>query len=167
MNNVGEPSRDDSATADEASPSEPAPVSLEVVAAETQATESSREGPGSSSGKSKPHQPSRTIHERLSRSRRRRASDHPFLAMPFEQYLEIVQWAADQLLAGQDQPPPPELASRLRDRKVDPGRWYAAVDQFQEWLHGVVGSSAGLASILARSGRRWRQGVRHCRDVFT
>ena len=87
--------------------------------------------------------------------------------MPFEQYLEIVQWAADQLLAGQDRPPPPELASRLRERKVEPDRWYAAVDQFQEWFHGVVGSSAELARVLARSGRRWRHGVRHCRDVFT
>ena len=112
-------------------------------------------------------QPSRTIHERLNRSRRRRASDQPFLSMPLEQYLEMVQWAANQWLAGQDRPPPPELASRLRDRKVQPDRWCAPVDRFQEWFHGVVGSSAGLASVLARSGRRWRQGIRHCRDVFT
>ena len=103
-----------------ASPSERSPVSLEL-AAETQDTEPSTGRPRSSSGKSKPHQPSRTIHERLSRSRRRRASDQPFLSMPFEQYLEIVQWAADQLLAGQDRPPPPELASRLRDRQGGPG----------------------------------------------
>ena len=86
-------------TAAEASPNEPWPVSLEPDA-ETQVLEPSTGRPKSSSGKSKSHQPSRTIHERLSRCRRRRASDQPFLLMPFEQYLEIVQWAADQLLAG-------------------------------------------------------------------
>ena len=110
-----EPSLEHSGAAGEASPSEPSPVSV-ALAAETQDPGPGTGRPRSNSSKSRLRHRSRTIHERLNRSRRRRASDQPFLSMPLEQYVEMVQWAANQLLAGQDRPPPPELASRLRDR---------------------------------------------------
>ena len=100
-----EPSLEDSGAAAEASPSEPSPVSLEL-AAETQDPGPGTGRPRSNSSKSRLRHRSRTIHERLNRSRRRRASDQPFLSMPLEQYLEMVQWAANQWLAGQDRPPP-------------------------------------------------------------
>jgi hypothetical protein len=117
--------------------------------------------------------PSRKIHRRLKGKQRRRASDHAFLCMPFEQYVELAQWAAAQTLAeqgrpaSQDLPPPTNLALRLRESHLNADRWYLAVDHFQEWFHRWVGPESKLEEILVSSLRRWCHGIRRCRDVFT
>lgn len=56
---------------------------------ETQDTESSK-----SPDRSKP---TRKIHQHLQRFRRRRASDHSFLGIPQQQYVQIVQLTAERL----------------------------------------------------------------------
>ena len=130
------------------------------------------QAPGSRTRR-KARSPSRKIHRRLKGKQRRRASDQAFLCMPFEQYVEMAQWAAAQTLAqqgrpaSQDLPPPPDLASRLQGSHLNSDRWYSAIDHFQEWFHGWVGPESKLDKILANSSRRWRHGIRRCRDVFT
>ena len=111
--------------------------------------------------------PRRTIHPRLKRRQRRRATDHTILALPLSQYLEIAQWAAKQAITERHGTVPAEIANPLRSAGIDPQCWYAAVDQFERWFHRVVGAAPKLASVVARTGRRWLHGARRCRDVFT
>jgi hypothetical protein len=112
-----------------------------------------------------PHQ--KTIHRRLLPRKRRRASNDPILAMPWEQYRAMVQWAAAQVGGQQVRPPPTELAVQLRSRGIQPDQWYCAVDQFEGWCRRAAGAADRLAEIVSRAGRRWLHGVRRCRDVFT
>ena len=113
--------------------------------------------------------PQRTtkIHERLQLQRRRRASDHVFLAMAPEQYLQVVQWTASQVVSGATHPPPGELEAVLRRWSVKSSSWPAVVEHFASWFHHAVGRVENLTRRMALSGRRWIQGIRHCRDVFT
>lgn len=58
--------------------------------------------------------PTRKIHHHLQRLRRRRASDHPFLGISREQYLQIVQLTAERLGSQRSEPPPAQLDTLLR-----------------------------------------------------
>jgi hypothetical protein len=161
----------ESAAANEASPEHGSEESFAVPDA-PDAEPAIQQASGSRTGR-KARSPSRKIHRRLKGKQRRRASDHAFLCMPFEQYVELAQWAAAQALAqqgqpaSQDLPPPPDLASLLSESHLNADRWYSAVDHFQEWFFRWVGPESILRKILANSPRRWRHGIRRCRDVFT
>lgn len=111
-------------------------------------------------------QPTRRIHERLQRFRRRRASDNLFLGMPRQQYLDLVQWTAQQCGAEAPQPPPDEWDTVLRKWGVDPTRWCQVVVQFGELFHRAVGHVEKLAEVAQRVGRQWIQGRRACGDAF-
>ena len=104
-------------------------------------------------GEKKPRR--KTVHRRLLPRKRRRASNDPILAMPWEQYRDLSQWAAEQARVKQVRPPPVELAQRLRRRGIEPDFWYCAVDQFEGWFRRAAGAADKLAKIVTRTGGRW------------
>jgi len=116
---------------------------------------------------------SRKIHRRWQQRRRRRASDNVILSLPFPQYLQIAECTAAQLVAdtlvadAPEHAPPSELELLLRQDDVAPANWRAAANNFAAWFHQAVGSNSNLKGILERLNRKWLQGIRHCRDVFT
>ena len=61
------------------------------------------------------------------------------LSMPFQQYLQIAEWTAEQVLSSGTDPPPKEVESLLQDKELDPLRWQSAVDNFAAWFHHAVG----------------------------
>ena len=87
--------------------------------------------------------------------------------MPFQQYLQIAEWTAEQILGSGTDPPPQELEKLLLEKRLDPLRWQEAVDNFATWFHHAVGQAAHLSGILERLGRKWIQGIVRCRDTFT
>ena len=87
--------------------------------------------------------------------------------MPREQYLEVVQWTARQVVSRTTHPPPSELEALLRRWNVKSSSWPAVVEHFASWFHHAVGRLDNLTRSMALSGRQWIQGIRHCRDVFT
>ena len=111
--------------------------------------------------------PTRKIHRRLIRRRRPRASDNAILSMPFQQYLQIAEWTAQQLLGSGTDPPPLDLESLLRAKGLDPLNWHSAVDNFADWFHHAVGGASHLTDVLQRRDRRWIHGIARCRDAFT
>ena len=112
-------------------------------------------------------QPTWKVHQRLQRHRRRRASDHAFLGIPLEQYLGLVQWTAQQVGADSPRSPPASCEAVLRRLGVEPLQWCQAVEHFAHWFHGVVGHVEQLRERMERAGKKWLQGMRACRDVFT
>jgi hypothetical protein len=109
--------------------------------------------------------PTRKIHTRLQPRRRRRASDNIVLAMPWEQYLRIVQLTASVLTGEAARPPPPELESLLESAGIKPACWPGVIEHFAEWFHCSVGRVDHLTA-LTRLGRKWIQGIRACRRAF-
>ena len=109
----------------------------------------------------------RKIHERLQRIRRRRASDNPFLGMPRQQYLGLVQWTAELISGAAPQPPPDPWDSVLRKWGVEPARWCQVVQQFDELFFRAVGHVDKLAGVIQRSGVQRLHGSQACRDTFT
>ncbi|MCO6455544.1 MAG: hypothetical protein J5I93_09635, partial [Pirellulaceae bacterium] len=100
--------------------------------------------------------------------RRRRASDNPILDMPMSEYVRILLWVVAQTVAAQAAPEsdPSALVQHLRTCGLDPDRWTAAVDNFDEWFGRAVGSVERLRELLDRSGDRWVKGMRNCRATF-
>ena len=90
-----------------------------------------------------------------------------FLAIPREQYLQVVQWTASQVVSRATHPPPCELEAVLGRWSVKSSCWAAVVEHFASWFHHAVGRVDNLSRNMALSGRQWIQGIRHCRDVFT
>ena len=103
------------------------------------------------------------IHQRLLSTLRCRASDNCFLDMPFEQYRQMVDWAVERHRGGQGVPPPEPLAAR----GVDADRYWLAIETFDRRFRTAVGHPDELASLLARRGRKWLQGMRSCAETFT
>jgi hypothetical protein len=108
----------------------------------------------------------RKIHQRLQARRRRRASDHVLVDMPWRQYLRIVELTASQFTPEAARPPPAELDSLLRSARIEPSQWLAVIEHFGDWFHVAVGHVDHL-TVLNRSERQWIQGITACRDVFT
>ncbi|MCO6456451.1 MAG: hypothetical protein J5I93_14230, partial [Pirellulaceae bacterium] len=100
--------------------------------------------------------------------RRRRASDNPILDMPMSEYVRILLWVVAQTVAAQAVPEsdPSALVQHLRTYGLDPDRWTAAVDNFDEWFGRAVGSIERLRELLGRNGDRWVKGMRNCRATF-
>jgi hypothetical protein len=111
--------------------------------------------------------PTRTIHRRLQPKRRRRASEHAYLGIPWDQYRDIVQWTAGQLHQATAAQPPPEVEIVLRGWGVEPSKWCTVIERFGEMFHRAVGHVDQLVDVARRTGRKWLQGSRACRDVFT
>ncbi|MCO6458611.1 MAG: hypothetical protein J5I93_25165 [Pirellulaceae bacterium] len=68
--------------------------------------------------------------------RRRRASVNPILDMPMSEYVRILLWVVAQAVAAQTAPEsyPSAQVQHLRTYGLDPDRWTAAVDNFDEWF---------------------------------
>ncbi|MCO6457036.1 MAG: hypothetical protein J5I93_17200 [Pirellulaceae bacterium] len=100
--------------------------------------------------------------------RRRRASDNPILDMPMSEYVRILLRVVAQAVAAQAAPEsdPSALVQHLRSYGLDPDRWTAAVDNFDEWFGRAVGSIERLRELLGRNGDRWVKGMRNCRATF-
>lgn len=123
---------------------------------------------GAKSGKSAAGcKPTRKIHRRLQRHRRRRASDQPILAMSPQQYEQIARITADRSGIPSPIPPPEYLPDLLRDRGVEPSRWFDVIEHFGNWFHWAAGCAGRVAEASQRAGRQWVHGIRACRDVFT
>jgi len=125
--------------------------------------ESNIAGPASS----KSSKSTRRIHKRLQPTRRKRASDNVILDIPRAQYIQIVRWTAEQLGANTAAQPPPELEAVLRTWGIQPSCWSTMIEHFEQWFHIAVGSVAQLTAMIERTGQKWIQGIRHCRDAFT
>ncbi|MCO6454152.1 MAG: hypothetical protein J5I93_02450 [Pirellulaceae bacterium] len=124
----------------------------------------------SSADAAPPNAPSYARHRRLfpDGQRRRRAADNPILDMPMSEYVRILLWVVAQTVAAQAAPESDlsALVQRLRIYGLDPDRWTAAVDNFDEWPGRAVGSIERLRELLHRSGDRWVKGMRNCRATF-
>ena len=117
--------------------------------------------------KPSPRKPTRKIHQRLQKTRRRRASDNPFLGMPCQQYLEFVQWSACRLTGKEPEGPKQDWDEVLKRWGIEPSQWCRVIEHFGEMFHRAVGHIDRLAARLEHTGRQWIQGSRACRDVFT
>jgi len=144
-------------------PEAPSSLGTAEISGETSPDASSRPAPPSEPAVK---QATWRIHKRLRRSRRRRASDHVMLDMPFEQYLGIVQASVAQIGADAARPPPEEISSTLHQFGIEPTSWFAALENFETWFHRAVGSAENLAAMVAQKGKKWFQGIRACRTVF-
>lgn len=116
--------------------------------------------------------PTRKIHNRLQSHRRHRASDHRYLGLPQHQYLEIVRWTAERTLekrADEEKPhsPPDNVTQILRRWGIAPDMWCEVIDKFASWFRRAVGHTDNLAAPIQRANKRWLQGIRPCRQVFT
>ncbi|MCO6455432.1 MAG: hypothetical protein J5I93_09050 [Pirellulaceae bacterium] len=114
---------------------------------------------GSSSPDTAPsNAPSHARYRRLfpDGQRRRRASDNPILDMPMSEYVRILLWVVAQTTVARAAPEsdPSGLVQYLRSHGLDPDRWTAAVDNFDEWFGRAVGSVERLRELLDRGGDR-------------
>ena len=107
------------------------------------------------------------IHQRYRQRQRRRASDHTILAISPERYLQLAEWAAEQLRGKRSDTPPTELAGVLSGLGIKPERWSSAVQQFERLFGHAIGPAAELAAFCQRAAQRTLRGIRACRDVFT
>jgi len=92
---------------------------------------------------------------------------HGFLPISVDQYLELLDWTGRQLVAskrGAINETHPPILERLG---LQPSVWLEMMQKFDVWFHGAVGSAEALAKHAVRTGQRWIQGARRCRDAFT
>jgi len=119
--------------------------------------------------------PTFKMHERLQFGRRSRPSDSVYLAIPRQQYLAVVLWTAEQFLAKRsDAPsskppaPPPETVSEfLMKTGIAPKQWCLVIDKLERLFHRAIGHPDKMAEPMRRNNRRWIQGIRASREVFT
>jgi hypothetical protein len=115
------------------------------------------------------------MHQRLQGGRRHRASDSAYLGIPRKQYLELLRWTAAQTLAkraddAQSHPPPPPpdpVADFLRQRGIVPEHWLPLIEKFERWFRHAIGHSDQMAEPIRRNKRRWIQGIRASKLVFS
>jgi hypothetical protein len=119
--------------------------------------------------------PTFKMHRWLQGGRRHRASDSAYLGIPRKQYLELLGWTAAQILEKRaaDAPshppplPPDPVADFLRQRGIVPDHWLPLIEKFERWFRHAIGHSEQMAEPIRRNKRRWIQGIRASKLVFT
>ena len=97
----------------------------------------------------------------------RRASNRGYLPMTFEQYLALLDWTGREIRSDKRGSIPEELLPILQRLGVNDQVWVDAVKNFGRWFRTAVGRVESLLSEAGRRGRRYLQGMGHCRVVFT
>lgn len=100
------------------------------------------------------------------RTSSRRASSESFLAMPFREYLRLLDWTGRQLHRGNRGTIPARLAPILERVAIDGQAWLASVASFGRWFHRAIGHADRLKEAAARAGRHWLQGVSSSQALF-
>jgi hypothetical protein len=97
---------------------------------------------------------------------RRRASDRGFLPMLLDEYLQLLDWTGRQVRSDKRGSVPQDLLPILIRLQLNEQTWLDSVLNFGRWFHRAVGRSASMASRAGRAGKRWFQGLGHCRLAF-
>ena len=90
-----------------------------------------------------------------------RASDHGFLPMSLEQYLELLDWTGRQLASGKRGAIPADLAPILERLQIAEKDWCELAGNFGRLFQRVAGRPSSLARQRSRHGRRFRSGRAH------
>lgn len=99
-------------------------------------------------------------------SARRRASDRGFLPLLLDEYLQLLDWTGRQLRSDKRGSIPQDLLPILTRLQVNEETWLESVQNFGRWFHRAAGRSANMAKLAGRAGKRWFQGLGHCRLAF-
>jgi hypothetical protein len=97
---------------------------------------------------------------------RRRSSDRGFLPLLLDEYLQLLDWTGRQLRSDKRGSIPQDLLPILTRLQVNEQTWLESVLNFGRWFHRAAGRSANMANLAGRAGKRWFQGLGHCRLAF-
>lgn len=97
---------------------------------------------------------------------RRRASDRGFLPMLLDEYLQLLDWTGRQVRSDKRGSIPQDLLPILTRLRLNEQTWLDSVLNFGRWFHRAVGRSSSMAARAGRAGKRWFQGLSHCRLAF-
>ena len=98
---------------------------------------------------------------------RARASDSSILAMPLEQYLEVLDWTGRQWRPDKRGAIAADVPPILKRLSINSDIWAEGIAQFDQWFHRIVGRPTNLEERASEKGQKWFHGQRRCRDVFT
>ena len=95
-----------------------------------------------------------------------RASDNAAFGLTIEQYVQLVDQTGRMIRTDKRGSIPAELAPILERIQVEPSLWVKSIDMFEHWAKRVVGTACEMVEAAEQAGRKWFQGIRHCRQLF-
>jgi hypothetical protein len=95
-----------------------------------------------------------------------RASDKGFLAMAFEDYLQLLDWTGRQGRKDKRGKIPASVAPILQRLGINGSMWCDLVWNFRRYFGNCAGSPASMREDAESHGRRWHRGQRAAQECF-
>ena len=95
-----------------------------------------------------------------------RTSDKGLLSMPFEKYLELLDWCGRQFREGKRGTIPARLAPILERLGIIPEELMNTVAKFPEWFRRFAGTAEQFDAKAKEIGRRPLHGVQQAGRAF-
>ncbi len=88
--------------------------------------------------------------------------------IPFDfiQYLELTEWTGSAVRSGKKGTIPEGTPSILYSLGLNKQKWVKQITTYDKRFKGVVGSIEAIRQYSLRTGRRWIQGIKACRDLY-
>ena len=86
--------------------------------------------------------------------------------MGLDESLRSLDWTGRQVRSDKRGAKAKDVAPILDRLGVASDCWIDCVKDFGHWFHRAAGRAALLAEEASRVGKRWLQGVGHCRQAF-
>lgn len=96
----------------------------------------------------------------------RRASDLGVLPISLADYVQLLQWTAEQLKSGQRSTIPKDLAKILDHLAVKEDAWLESLVHYERAFGHAVGSAASVAAVAERMELHHMKGASACRKAF-
>ncbi len=95
-----------------------------------------------------------------------RASDKGFLPMSADDYLSLLDWTGRQRRVDKRGVIPQDFLPILERLRIRGEFWMEAVEQYDKLFYRAVGRVQHMIDTAQQAGRKWLQGLSHCRRIF-
>jgi hypothetical protein len=106
--------------------------------------------------------------------RRHRASDSPYIGIPWSEYLRVLEGLVAMMAVGGVKPEETdvgggileELAGSLLSWGMNPKAWVASLNGLNRQCHHILGAPEAVESRASEKGKRCYFGINFCRSIF-
>ena len=96
-----------------------------------------------------------------------RASNKGLLSLSLDEYLQLLDYVGRQECTDERGAIPAELAPILERLGIQSGQFVETVQKLTQRFRRMIGPAEQMAARAAEAGRKWFQGQRHARRVFS